>query len=128
MEETPLLGGGLCPLEEAVLHLHQDALDPLQGSHLEGCVEAQGDDVHLLLLLGADHHHLDELAVLLEGLQLVVDALALQYVGRHVHGQGHSHLAEVGHLLGVGGHHRTQIHQVLARFPVDQRVVAQEGL
>lgn len=80
MEETPLLGGGLCPLEEAVLHLHQDALDPLQGwlsklqhilwltvsivwstnlyitslgSHLEGCVEAQGDDVHLLLLLGA---------------------------------------------------------------------------
>lgn len=38
-------------------------------------------------------HHLDDHVVLLEGLQLVVDVLALQYVGLHAHAQGHSHLA-----------------------------------
>ena len=38
-------------------------------------------------------HHLDDHVVLLEGLQLVVDVLALQYVGLRAHAQGHSHLA-----------------------------------
>ena len=127
MEETHLLGGGLCLLEEVVLHLHLDALDPLQGCHLEGYVEVQVEDVHLHLLPGADHH-LDDHVVLLEGLQLVVDVLALQYVGLRAHAQGHSHLAEVDHRLDGEGHHPTLIPQVHARYPGDQRVGAQEGL
>lgn len=127
MEETHLLGGGLCLLEEVVLHLHQDALGRLEGSRPEGCVEAQVGDDHLLLLQGADHH-LDELEVLLEGPHWVVDVLALQYGGLHAHGQDHFHLAEVDHLLDVGGHHPILIHQVRARYPGDQRVAAQEGL
>lgn len=36
-------------------------------------------------------HHLDELAVLLEGLQSVVGVVALQYVGLHAHVQDPSH-------------------------------------
>lgn len=95
--ETHLLGGGLCLLEEVALHLHLGALDPPQGSHLEDCVEAQVVDVLLLLRRGAVHH-LGELVVLLEGLQSVVGAVALQYVGLHAHAQDHSHLAEVDHL------------------------------
>lgn len=45
---THLLGGDPCLQEEVVPHLHLGALDPLQGSHLEECVEAQVEDGLLL--------------------------------------------------------------------------------
>lgn len=37
------------------------------------------------------HHHLEELAVLLEDLQSIADVVALQYVGLYAHGQDPSH-------------------------------------
>lgn len=94
--ETHLLGGGLCLLQEADLHLHQGALDPLQGSHPEGCVEVQF--VGVLLLLQGAVHRLEEFVVL-EGLQSIADAVALHHEGLHARGQDHSHhRGEVGHL------------------------------